>query len=132
IARTAGTSPSPTELVSASDYPVTSAATASGGSSSTKLDLSAKIADLPGVIPTVTLPASVISAHVDDIVAGIDDALDQHRDVVLAALTDLDARTDGVGLAGLVGDGPVDDKTRAALAKVGTGVAAKVADHADD
>lgn len=134
IARTAGTQPSPTALVNASDYPTTSTVTTSGGSgsASTKLDLSAKIANLPGVVPTVTLPASVISAHVDDIVAGVDDALDQHRDVVLAALTDLDARSDGVGLAGLVGDGPVDDKTHAALAKVGAGVAPKVTEHAKD
>jgi tetratricopeptide (TPR) repeat protein len=129
IARTAGTSPSPTSLASAASYPTKGG---KGPEASGKLDLTQKIEHLPGAVPTVTLPASVIAAHVDDIVAGVTEALTEHRDIVLGALTDLDARGDGVGLAGLVGDGPVDDKTRSALAKVGAGIATKVAEHTGD
>jgi tetratricopeptide (TPR) repeat protein len=134
IARTTGAQPSPTVLTNPGDYPVRGGAQlATGNNASTpKLDLVAKIHDLPGAVPAVTLGAATITAHVDAIVAGITDALGEHRDIVLGALTDLDARPEGVGLAGLVGDGPIDEKTRVALAKVGAGVAAAVAAHLRD
>jgi HEAT repeat protein len=130
IARTAGGAPSPVLLASPSDYPIKGNPMANN--TPPKLDLPAKIANLPGTVPAVTLTAAVIATHVDDIVAGGRDALAEHRDIVVGALSDLDARTDGVGLAGLVGAGPVDEKTRAALAKVGAGIAPAVADHLAD
>jgi tetratricopeptide (TPR) repeat protein len=134
IARTAGAQPAPTSLVDPGDYPTKGSsqlAGASGQGTTTKLDLAAKVRNLPGTLPTVSLPASVITAHVDDITAGVKDALAEHRDIVLGALADLDARPEGVGLAGLVGEGPIDEKTRVALAKVGSGLATAVADHLD-
>lgn len=131
IARSAGGTPSPTLIANASDYPI-KASPGNNKMGSGKLDLTAKIGSLPGTLPTVTLPAAVITAHVNDIVGGVGDALGEHRDVVLGALADLDARNDGVGLAGLVSDGPIDEKTRASLARVGTGIAAKVAEHLTD
>ena len=125
IARTAGGHPGATVAADPAAYPVR-------GGAAGKLDLSTKIGDLPGTVPEVTLPASVIGAHVDDIVAGVGDALAEHRDVVLGAIADLDGRADGIGLAGLIGDGPLDEKTRTALAKVGAGVAPAIAGHLSD
>jgi tetratricopeptide (TPR) repeat protein/HEAT repeat protein len=87
-----------------------------------KFDLAARIANLPGIIPPITLPPQMLSAHTDQVIAGIVDGLAEHRDIVLGVLADLDARPDGLGLAGLIGDGKIDDKTRAALNKIGAGV----------
>jgi HEAT repeat protein/tetratricopeptide (TPR) repeat protein len=129
IARVTGGAPKAVVATSPGDYPLRSDV-----AGRRKFDLDARIANLPGVVSPVVLPAQVLSSHTDQVTAGITDALAEHRDVVLGVLTDLDARADGLGLAGLIGDGPIDDKTRTALTKIGTGVAPPIAKQlaADD
>jgi len=86
------------------------------------------IADLPGNLPRATASSKLIAEHVDDIVAGLKDALAQHRDVVVSALGDLDAAPTQLSLGELT-TGKLDPKLVAKLDAIAVGIEPAVAEH---
>ncbi|MBP6631904.1 MAG: HEAT repeat domain-containing protein [Kofleriaceae bacterium] len=94
-----------------------------------KFDARTRLDRLVGDTPPASLPTKVLDDHGARIAAGLEQALGQHRDVVLRVLTDLDGRPTGIGLVGLV-DGGADARTEAALAAIASKIAPAVAAHA--
>jgi tetratricopeptide (TPR) repeat protein len=89
-------------------------------------DKAAGVALLPGPLPAAPMSGKLVVEHADDIGRGLAEALDEHRDVVVAVLEDLDARPDRIAL-GALDPGKADAKVDAALAKIGAGIAPRIA-----
>ncbi|HEY5921851.1 MAG TPA: HEAT repeat domain-containing protein [Kofleriaceae bacterium] len=76
---------------------------------------------LPGALPRPTPAAKLVTEHVNDISAGLTQALAEHRDVVVSVLADLDAAPDRLALGALTPTGS-DAKTTAAIAAIAAAI----------
>ena len=119
IGRAAGSIPAGPALADIGDYPLRNG----------KYDERAAIGALPGALPHGQPVARLVLDHVGDVAAGLQEALSEHRDVVVSVLTDLDGRDDAIGLGALT-PGPAgasDAKLTAALAAIGDKIEPAVA-----
>lgn len=113
IARVSGAGTAPSPLGPFSDYPM----------DKSKYDHMAAVAQFPGPVATPPMPGKLVTEHADDIAQGILDALGEHRDVVVSALTDLDSAPTSLAIGALTPAGKPDAKLAAALTTIGTKVA---------
>jgi tetratricopeptide (TPR) repeat protein len=75
------------------------------------------VRDLPGALPQPPISAKLVAEHAGDIAHGLQQALTEHRDVVVSVLADLDAAPDHLALGALT-PVTIDAKTTAALGQI--------------
>ncbi len=92
-----------------------------------KYNFDEAVDQLPGALPRPAASARLVVDHADDIARGLGDALGEHRDVIVAALTDLDGGRVQISLGALAPAAPGDGKLDAALATIAAAIAPKVA-----
>jgi HEAT repeat protein len=120
IGRVSGAGLAPSGLGDLGDYPMRSG----------KYDELEAIAHLPGPVPHTAASSKLVIEHTTDIAAGLDEALSEHRDVVVSVLGDLDAATDRLALGALTPNAPAP-RLSAALDTIGAAIAAKVETQLD-
>nr|HEX4317116.1 tetratricopeptide repeat protein [Kofleriaceae bacterium] len=92
-----------------------------------KYDERVAIGDLPGTLPVATASAKLVADHAADIAAGLEEALGEHRDVVISVLEDLDGQPTAIALGALTPGNASDPKVAAAMDKIAAGIAPAVA-----
>ncbi|HEX4418037.1 MAG TPA: HEAT repeat domain-containing protein [Kofleriaceae bacterium] len=100
-----------------------------------KYNLDEAVARLPGALAKPAGGPRLVVEHADDIASGLGDALGEHRDVIVAALSDLDGGTAQISLGALApatagtgtGTGTGDAKLDAKLATIAVAIEPKVA-----
>lgn len=129
IARLAGALAAPAggdDVGDAADYPLR-------GATYRTFDAGGALARLPGELPDVPPAAAVLVGHEAAIAAGVEAALGEHRDRVLATLLDLDGAPDGITLGALAPAAARRDAAVArALATIGAAIADDVVAHLGD
>jgi len=115
IGRTSGGGLAPSSLADLGEYPMRSG----------KFDETTAVHALPGPLPRGPAAGKLVVDHVVDISAGLNDALGEHRDVVVSVLADLDAAPDRLALGALT-PGAGDPKVTAALAQIAAAIEPKI------
>ena len=87
-----------------------------------KYNLDEAIARLPGELPRPSATGRLVVDHADDIARGLLDALAEHRDVVVAALQDLDEAPAQLSLGALAPASAGDAKLEAAFATIAAAI----------
>ncbi|MBP9088437.1 MAG: HEAT repeat domain-containing protein [Kofleriaceae bacterium] len=67
-----------------------------------RVDVATIVAQLPSESPRLTLSVAWLTSNADHVATAIVDALTQHRDIALGALTDLDGAQSGLALGALL------------------------------
>jgi tetratricopeptide (TPR) repeat protein/HEAT repeat protein len=91
-----------------------------------KYNLDEAVALLPGALAKPAPGNRLVTDHADDIARGLGDALAEHRDVIVAALADLDGGASQISLGALAPSTPGDPKVLAALAAIAAAIEPKV------
>ena len=122
IGRTSGASV-PAQLSSFGEFPIRAG----------KYNFEEAVDQLPGNLPQTAASSRLVVDHADDIARGLTDALGEHRDVIVAALSDLDGGQVQISLGALApaaasatGPSTGDAKLDAALATIAQAIAPKV------
>jgi cellulose synthase operon protein C len=93
-----------------------------------KYNLAEAIAALPGGLPRPPATPRLVVEHAADVAQGLNDALAEHRDVIVAALEDLDGAPRQLALGALAAaDARPDARLDAALAAIGEAIEPRIA-----
>ncbi len=121
VAHLAGSAPEAPSTVDLTDYPLRNS----------KFHTATAVARLPGDLPSIGDGTAIVVSHETAIAEGIQSALSQHRDMVVAMLDDLDGRADGLALGDLV-PGKPSAALETSLAKIGQTIVEDVRAHLGD
>ncbi|HTR52532.1 MAG TPA: tetratricopeptide repeat protein [Kofleriaceae bacterium] len=116
IGRTSGAGLAPSPIVDLGEFPMRAGV----------YDDREAMRALPGALPRAPATARLVIDHAADIAAGLDEALTEHRDVVVSVLADLDAAPDRLALGALTPEHG-DAKLAAALERIASAIEPKIA-----
>jgi cellulose synthase operon protein C len=119
IGRVSGAGLAPAPAQGLSEYPL----------GRNRYDAVAAIALLPGPLPKPPIAPRLVIDHADEIARGLQDALGEHRDVVVSVLADLDAAPDALALGALSPTGQRDARLTTALGRIGEAIAPAITGH---
>jgi cellulose synthase operon protein C len=118
IGRVSGAGVAPSQLASASEYPMRAG----------KFNHIEAVRAIPGSLPRPAPSGKLVIDHAGDIAAGLQQALGEHRDVVVSVLADLDSAPDRLALGALTPP-TADPKGAAALARIADSIAPLLRSH---
>ena len=121
IGRTSGAGLAPSSTNGFAEYPLR------GG----KYYAADAIAALPGSLPQAPATGKLVADHADDIAKGLTEALAEHRDVVVAVLSDLDGAPDRLALGALTPPAS-DARVTAALQAIASAIAPAIGKQLDN
>lgn len=108
LGRTVGAGLSPSSMADLREYPVRSE----------RFDAVARVTSLPGALPSPPIPEKLLLTYERELGDALLASLSEHRDVVLTALTDLNASDRRISLGGLAPASP-SERGQAALDRIG-------------